>query len=42
MNDRGPSSRRRIIDVSAAAAEVIGIKNDGIGQVRVDVLGQDG
>ncbi|MCY7366935.1 MAG: septal ring lytic transglycosylase RlpA family protein [Chamaesiphon sp.] len=42
INDRGPSSRRRIIDVSAAAAEVIGIKNDGIGQVRVDVLGQDG
>ncbi len=42
INDRGPFSRRRIIDVSAGAAEAIGIKNDGIGQVRVDVLRQDG
>jgi rare lipoprotein A len=42
INDRGPSSRRRIIDVSAGAAEVIGIKNDGIGEVRMDILEREG
>jgi rare lipoprotein A len=42
INDRGPSSRRRIIDISAGAAEVIGIKNDGIGEVRMDILGREG
>jgi rare lipoprotein A len=42
INDRGPSSRRRIIDVSAGAAEVIGIKDDGIGEVRMDILGREG
>jgi rare lipoprotein A len=42
INDRGPSNRRRIIDVSAGAAEVIGIKNDGIGDVRMEVLRREG
>jgi rare lipoprotein A len=42
INDRGPSSRRRIIDVSAGAAEAIGIKDDGIGQVRMDILEREG
>lgn len=42
INDRGPSSRRRIIDVSAGAAEAIGIKADGIGQVRMDILEREG
>lgn len=42
INDRGPSIRRRIIDVSAGAAEAIGIKADGIGQVRMDVLEREG
>jgi rare lipoprotein A len=42
INDRGPSNRRRIIDVSAGAAEVIGIKDDGIGDVRMEVLGREG
>ena len=42
INDRGPSSGRRIIDVSAGAAEVIGIKDDGIGEVRMDILGREG
>ena len=42
INDRGPSSRRRIIDVSAGAAEAIGIKNDGIGEVRMDILEREG
>ncbi len=42
VNDRGPSSRRRIIDISAGAAEAIGIKNDGIGEVRMDILEREG
>jgi rare lipoprotein A len=42
INDRGPFHRRRIIDVSAGAAEVIGIKNDGIGDVRMEVLEREG
>lgn len=42
INDRGPFIRRRIIDVSAGAAEAIGIKSDGVGQVRMDVLAGEG
>jgi rare lipoprotein A len=42
INDRGPSIRRRIIDVSAGAAEAIGIKGDGVGEVRMDVLEREG
>jgi rare lipoprotein A len=42
INDRGPFHSRRIIDVSAGAAEVIGIKNDGIGDVKMEVLGKEG
>lgn len=38
INDRGPFHRRRIIDVSAGAAEAIGIKNAGIGEIRMDIL----
>jgi rare lipoprotein A len=36
INDRGPYTGGRIIDLSAAAAEKVGIK--GVGQVRLDVL----
>ena len=39
INDRGPFRSRRILDVSAAAAAAIGIKNDGIGDVKMEVLG---
>jgi rare lipoprotein A len=42
INDRGPFHSRRIIDVSAGAAEVIGIKNDGIGDVKMEVLAKEG
>ena len=42
INDRGPPIRRRIIDVSAGAAEAIGIKNDGVGDVRMEVLEREG
>jgi rare lipoprotein A len=38
INDRGPFHSSRILDVSAGAAEVIGIKKDGIGQIRMEVL----
>jgi rare lipoprotein A len=42
INDRGPRNRRRILDVSAAAAKAIGIKNDGIGEVKMEILGNEG
>jgi rare lipoprotein A len=38
INDRGPYSGGRIIDLSAAAAEAVGIKGSGVGKVRIDVL----
>jgi rare lipoprotein A len=38
INDRGPFHSSRILDVSAGAAEAIGIKQDGIGQIRMEVL----
>jgi rare lipoprotein A len=41
INDRGPFIRNRIIDVSAATAAAIGIKADGIGEVKMEVLGDD-
>jgi rare lipoprotein A len=42
INDRGPFRSRRIIDLSAGAAQIIGIKNDGIGEIRMEVLGREG
>ncbi len=38
INDRGPYAGGRIIDLSAAAAEAVGIKGSGVGKVRIDVL----
>jgi rare lipoprotein A len=39
INDRGPFGRReRIIDVSEAAAESLGMKNAGVVQVKLEVL----
>lgn len=38
INNRGPFIRGRIIDLSVAAAEAVGIKSSGVGPVRVDVL----
>jgi rare lipoprotein A len=38
INDRGPWSRRRIIDLSRAAAERIGMITSGVAQVIVEVL----
>jgi rare lipoprotein A len=38
INDRGPYSRKRIIDLSAAAAKELGIRDQGVMRVRLDVL----
>ena len=38
VNDRGPFVKTRLIDVSHAAARQLGILEDGVAEVRVDVL----
>ena len=38
INDMGPSKESRIIDLSYAAAEAIGVVRAGVAQVRLDVL----
>ena len=40
VNDRGPFSRSRIIDVSERVADLIGMKQKGTGKVRVQYLPQ--
>ncbi len=40
INDRGPYVGGRIIDLSRAAAGVIGMQGQGLAQVRVEVLGR--
>lgn len=40
INDRGPFSRGRIIDLSAASARIIGLKSSGVARVTVEVLGK--
>ncbi len=40
INDRGPYSGGRIIDLSRAAAEAIGMLRTGTAPVRVEVLGR--
>lgn len=39
INDRGPHVRGRIIDLSAAAARIVGVMQSGVAPVRVEVLG---
>ena len=39
INDRGPFVDGRIIDLSRAAAEAIGLRQQGVGEVRVRYLG---
>jgi rare lipoprotein A len=41
VNDRGPFSKNRIIDVSSRAADLLGFKNKGIAKVRVTILEQE-
>ena len=38
INDRGPFTAERIIDLTAAAAKAIGIERAGLGRVRVVVV----
>lgn len=42
INDRGPHTGGRIIDVTRAAAKELGLIAAGIGQVMVAVVDQDG
>lgn len=36
VTDRGPHRRKRIIDVSSSAAEILGFKRKGITRVRIE------
>jgi rare lipoprotein A len=38
INDRGPFVADRIIDLSAKAARQLGIKEDGVARVRIEVV----
>jgi rare lipoprotein A len=40
INDRGPYIRGRIIDLSRAAAGVIGMTGQGIARIRMDIIGR--
>jgi rare lipoprotein A len=40
VNDRGPYKRGRVIDLSRRAAVELGIKEQGLAQVRIEVLPQ--
>lgn len=40
INDRGPFAHGRVIDLSAAAARVLGLMQSGVAPVRVEVLGK--
>jgi rare lipoprotein A len=40
INDRGPYVRGRIIDLSAAAARILGMMGSGVAPVQIDVLGR--
>jgi rare lipoprotein A len=42
INDRGPYVGDRVIDLSAGAADVIGLTNAGVAPVKLDVLGTTG
>ena len=37
INDRGPHVEDRIIDLSGAAAAKIGLKDDGVGEVVIEI-----
>lgn len=41
VNDRGPYSRGRIIDMSSKGADLLGFKGKGTAKVRVDVLREE-
>ena len=39
INDRGPYKKRRIIDLSYAAAKSLGMKKKGVSRVTIEVVG---
>lgn len=41
INDRGPFSRGRVMDVSERAAELLGFKNKGTARIKIDVLADE-
>lgn len=41
VNDRGPYARDRILDLSSAAADVLGIKEKGTARVKVEILPEE-
>lgn len=41
INDRGPFSRGRILDVTEAAAQALGFRLQGTARVRIQVLGEE-
>lgn len=41
VNDRGPFAKNRVIDVSEKAAELLGFKNKGTTEVKVELLRDD-
>lgn len=41
VNDRGPFARKRIIDLSPAAARALGIRNQGLMRVRIEVVSEE-
>lgn len=40
INDRGPYAEDRLIDLSHAAAKRLGIVEDGVAEVRIDVIAE--
>ncbi|MBD0335578.1 MAG: septal ring lytic transglycosylase RlpA family protein, partial [Cyanobacteria bacterium Co-bin13] len=38
--DRGPFGHGRVLDLSAAAAQAIGLRSSGVGTVKIEVLGR--
>lgn len=38
INDRGPFSHNRVLDVSSAAADVLGMKDDGVADIQGEIL----
>ncbi len=41
INDRGPHVRGRIIDLSVAAAQALGVRDDGVSRVKLEVFASD-
>ena len=40
LNDRGPFAHNRVVDLSRAAAERLGYREDGLAKVRVEYIGE--